>query len=244
MGNNERPILKRTRTTTLMLLIAPSRRLLYPFLVAGLLIVFSSPGFARGLKFAAVRPGPPAPHAAPPPHQAAAPRQSQPQVKPNGQTRQNQEHLEEWMDRHRSLTPEQQQKALENEPGFKQLPPQEQQRLSNLLTRLNNMPEEQRRRTIARTEALEHLTPAQRQQVKGTMQQYNALPADRRRLVARAFRDLREMPDPQRQAILSSDRFHSQFNDNERSTLNNLLAVEPYIPVEQHPSDTVNSGKQ
>jgi hypothetical protein len=147
------------------------------------------------------------------------------------------------MDRHRTLTPEQQQKALESEPGFKQLPQQDQERLRNRLTQLNNMPEEQRRRTIARAETIEHLTPAQRQQVKSTMQQYNALPVDRRRLVARAFRDLREMPEPQRQAIVNSDRFHSQFNDSERSTLNNLLAVEPYIPVEQHPSDTVNSGK-
>ena len=51
------------------------------------------------------------------------------------------------------------------------------------------------------------------------------------------------MPEPQRQAILNSDRLHGQFSDNERSTLNNLLAVEPYIPVERSPSDTVNSGK-
>ena len=41
---------------------------------------------------------------------------------------------------------------------------------------------------------------------------------------------------------MSSDRFRSQFSDEERSTLNNLLAVEPYLPV-QKPNDTQDFGK-
>ena len=74
------------------------------------------------------------------------------------------------------------------------------------------------------------------------MEQYRELPEDRRRLVARAFRDLREMPQPQRQAMLNSDRFRSQFSDQERNTLSNLLAVEPYLPV-QRPNDGPSFGK-
>jgi hypothetical protein len=89
---------------------------------------------------------------------------------------------------------------------------------------------------------MEQLTPPQRQQVRGAMQEYRALPMDRRRMVARAFRDLREMPQPQRQAVLSSDRFRSQFSDQERSTLSSLLAVEPYIPA-QRPNDGTSYGK-
>ena len=91
-------------------------------------------------------------------------------------------------------------------------------------------------------EAMAHLTVPQRQQVRGALQQLGSLPEDRRRLVSRAFRDLREMPEPQRQAILTSDRLHGEFSDYERSTLGNLLAVEPYLPV-QAPPPPVNAGK-
>ncbi len=111
------------------------------------------------------------------------------------------------------------------------------------LTQLNNMSPEQRRRMIDHTEVMEKLTPQQRQQFRTATEQYRELPEDRRRLVARAFRDLREMPVPQRQAILNSDHFRSEFSDQERGTLSNLLAVEPYLPVE-HPNDGPSYGKQ
>jgi hypothetical protein len=154
----------------------------------------------------------------------------------------NQEHLGQWMDRHSNLPLQEQQRALEKEPGFRDLPPQTQQRMRDRLTQLNNMTPEQRRRTLEHTEAMEHLTPPQRQQVRGALEQYRGLPEDRRRLVARAFRDLREMPPPQRQAILSSDRFRGQFSEQERNTLSGLLTVEPYLPV-QRPNDGPSFGK-
>ena len=154
----------------------------------------------------------------------------------------NQEHLAQWMDHHSNLPLADQQRALENEPGFRDLPPQTQQRMRDRLTQLNNMTPEQRQRILARTEEIEHLTPAQRQQWRSALDQYRGLPEDRRRLVARAFRDLREMPQPQREAILSSDRFRGQFSDQERNAISNLLAVEPYLPV-QRPNDGPSFGK-
>jgi Protein of unknown function (DUF3106) len=154
----------------------------------------------------------------------------------------NQEHLAQWMERHSSLPLADQQRALEGEPGFRDLPSQTQQRMRDRLTQLNSMPPEQRQRILEHTEQMEHLTPPQRQQVRGALDQYRGLPEDRRRLVARAFRDLREMPQPQRQAILSSDRFRSQFSDQERNTLSDLLAVEPYLPV-RRPNDGGSFGK-
>jgi len=153
----------------------------------------------------------------------------------------NQDHLKQWMNRNGNLPLADQQRALENEPGFRDLPSQTQQRYRDQLRQLNNMPPEQRRRTLERTEILEHLTPAQRQQFRSSVEQLGRLPDDRRHLVARAEHDLREMPQPQRQAILNSDRFRSQFSDQERSTLSGLLAVEPYIPV-QRPNDGAAVG--
>jgi hypothetical protein len=159
-----------------------------------------------------------------------------------GGAKANQEHLGQWMDRHSNLPLAEQQRALEKEPGFRDLPPETQQRMRDRLTQLNNMTPEQRRRVLDHTEAMEQLTPPQRQQVRSALQQYQGLPQDRRRLVARAFRDLREMPQPQREAIMNQDRFRSQFSDQERNTLSGLLAVEPYLPV-QHPNNGSSFGK-
>ena len=161
------------------------------------------------------------PSTQPSPHPGASPKQ------------QNQDHLGQWMDRHSNLPLAEQQRALGNEPGFRELPPQTQQAMRNRLTQLNVMPPEQRRRLLEHMEAMERLTLPQRQQVRGAMQEYRDLPIDRRRMVARAFRDLREMPQPQRQVVLNSPQFRGQFTDQERNTLGSLLAVEPYIPLQR-----------
>jgi Protein of unknown function (DUF3106) len=180
-------------------------------LCLGAAMAGAQPGGARGAGFGA--------HAA---LTAARPGQGQ-----------KQEHLAQWMDRHSNLPLAEQQRALGNEPGFRDLPPQTQQAMRNRLTQLNVMPPEQRRRLLEHTEAMERLTLPQRQQVRGAMEEYRGLPIDRRRMVARAFRDLREMPEPQRQVVLNSPGFRSQFSDQERNTLGSLLAVEPYIPMQR-----------
>jgi hypothetical protein len=156
--------------------------------------------------------------------------------------RRNQEHLEQWMQQHSNMSLADQQKALDNEPGFRSLPPETQQRFHNRLAQLNSMPPARRQRLLEQNEAMERLTPPERKQVRSALQQLGAMPEDRRRLVSRAFRDLREMPPPQRQAILNSDRFRGQFSDQERSSLSNLLRLEPYLPVE-HPNGQQMQGK-
>lgn len=156
----------------------------------------------------------------------------------------NQEHLPQWIEHHQSLTPEQQQRALENEPGFRQLPPQTQQRMRERLSQLNAMPVQQRTHVLERAEQMENLNPQQRQQVRGAMAQLGSLPADRRRVVARAFRDLREMPPQQRQAYLSSDYLHRQLSPEERGTLTNLMAVEPLLPPAHSAGQPLSSPLQ
>jgi hypothetical protein len=149
-----------------------------------------------------------------------------PLVTPNrpGQT---QQHLADWMQAHRNMPLADQQRALENEPGFRGLPAQEQQQLHQRLTQLNNMPAPQREDMIRRTEIMESLPPVQRQQIRNAMAQLGNLPEDRRNAVSRAFKAAISMPEPQRQAWLNSPQTRSQFNANERDTLNHLLAVQP-----------------
>ena len=139
-------------------------------------------------------------------------------------------HLGQWMQQHGNLSPQQQQHALQHEPGFSQLPTQTQQRMMQRLNRLNSMPEPQRERVLSRSEAMERLTPQQRGDVRSAMGQLGALPQDRRRLVARSFRELRSMPPQDRNALLNSPEYRQQFSDEERGTLGNLLSVNPLLP--------------
>ena len=134
------------------------------------------------------------------------------------------------MESHRNLPLSQQQSALEAEPGFHELKPQEQQRMRNLVTRLNTMPPDQRQRAIARTEWMERLQPAQRQQVRSAMAQLGGLPPERAHAVGRLFRSLQTMPEPERQGYLNSPQFRAQYTDQERATLFNLMSVAPLIP--------------
>jgi hypothetical protein len=146
-----------------------------------------------------------------------------------GQMKASGDHLAEWMNRHSTLNPDQQQRALENEPGFHDLPPQTQQRMRDTLIRLNAMPPEKRERLLERNEAMEHLTLSEREQVRSAMKQLADLPPDQRRYVARTFRGLRELAPAQRQAVLNSERFN-HLTDAQRASLNSLMQVEPLLP--------------
>jgi P pilus assembly chaperone PapD len=153
----------------------------------------------------------------------------------------NQPHLGVWLQRHGNLSTQEQERALQSEPGFNRLPPETQQKLMNRLQQLNRMPPGQRQRTIDHIEALERLTPQMRQQVRASFQDFHTLPEDRQRLVRKAFRDLREYPPEQRQALMNSGQFQSQFTPHERSILGNILAVEPYHPT---PRSGLDNGLQ
>src|ERR1700751_1196650 len=126
-----------------MSFLAPFRRRVSAATAAALVLLSAIPVFAQppkgglGARGSALR--------------VQSPRQAQPKQP-------KQEHLSQWMERHSNLSPAEQQKALENEPGFRDLSPDAQQRVRNSLTKLNNMSPEQRRRMGGRTEAMEPLT--------------------------------------------------------------------------------------
>lgn len=156
----------------------------------------------------------------------------------------DQQHLGMWLRHHENLSPAQQEKALELEPGFNRLAPQTQQRLLGRLDQINRMPPLQRQRTVDRIEALEHLSPDKRQQVRASISAIQTLPPGRQRMVKKAFRDLREYPPEQREAMMSSAQFESRFTPEERGILNNVLSVEPYEPrAVATPMESLQSGK-
>lgn len=154
-------------------------------------------------------------------------------VGPNG--RRGGEHLAEWMNQHQGMTLEQQQEALDREPGFLELPAQTKQRMHERLAQLNAMSPLQRQRMLEHTEVMERLTPEQRSEVRGAMQELGALPIDQKRQVMRSFREIRMLPPNQRMTAMISGRY-SWLNPQQRTTLTHLIQIEPMLPQPDPPA--------
>jgi hypothetical protein len=140
-------------------------------------------------------------------------------------------HLGDWLNQHRGLPVQDQERLLRSDPNFNRLPPANQQRLLQQLHSVNQMPEQQRERTLARNEAIERLSPQQRMGLNQSAQRLAAMPPERKALVRRAFQDLRAVPLEQRETVLNSARYQGVFSPEERGVLSDFLRVEPYEPV-------------
>lgn len=139
-------------------------------------------------------------------------------------------HLQDWLNKHRGLSIQQQERVLSRDPTFKALPPGDQQRLMQQLRQVDRMPRAQRELRLARNEMIERLSPEQQMQVNRSAMQLRQLPANREALVKQAFQELRSVPVNQRQTVLDSQRYQHMFTPEERGILTNLLRVEPYSP--------------
>ena len=135
--------------------------------------------------------------------------------------------LGDWLRAHKDLPPDQQEKALENDPFFKSLSPQRQAELKERLRKFNSLPPDKRDRALNRMEYWDKLTPDQRKEVRNANQQLQTLPAERRVMVHRALRHLRQMSPNERQQEFQSEKFKTTFSDQEQTILKNLAAINP-----------------
>ena len=164
------------------------------------------------------------PHAAP---ARPAPMPQQHMSRPQGVAPRQQGHAGDWLRRYKDLPPEEQEKALQNDPAFQKLPPARQELLRQRLQHFSSLPPQQQLRMLNRMETWEHLTPEQKQQARQIFSQMQQLPPDRRRLVHKSIDDLRAMPPDQREQIINSDRFKGMFSDHEREVMRDA----PRLPL-------------
>jgi len=204
-----------------MKVLHPSRLALGAALIV---LLAATPAFAR---FRQPRFGPPPP---PPQNRAAARSAQAGRPGPNVAQPQREQHLEQWMDNHRNLSLPDMQRALQNEPGFRELPPQVQQNRLNALGRLYNMTPQQRHQMLNSVEGLERLSPQQQQQWDHAVQQLHASPVPRRSLMIHTIADLREMPPNERDQVIDSPRFAAEFSPDERQTIRTVLTAYPPGP--------------
>jgi len=179
------------------------------------------------------QPAPPAPHL-------------YPQYQPPAQGH----HSGQWLNQQRQKPPDQQRKALENDPAFRRLPRETQREYEQRLQRFNSLPSDRQHQVLRRMETWEHLTPQQKQNFLGMRNQFNSLPADRRRAVHNAIDTLRAMPPDARERAIESGRF-SQFSQQEKQILNDVtrlpLASAPQPspgPAPESQTTQQNNGQQ
>jgi uncharacterized protein DUF3106 len=138
-------------------------------------------------------------------------------------------HAGDWLRRYKDLPPEEQEKALQNDPAFQKLPPARQQLLLRRLQRFSSLPPDKQLRMLNRQDTFEHLTPEQQKRALQVFGQMRELPPERRRLVHKAIDDLRAMPPDQREQIINSDRFKGMFSDHEREVMRDATRL-PLAP--------------
>jgi Protein of unknown function (DUF3106) len=133
----------------------------------------------------------------------------------------------EWLESHKNLPLDQQEKALESDPKFKKLTPDRQNALRERLRKFNSLPPDQRDQALKRMDFWGSLSKEQRQQLRDANQKLQALPEDRRVAIHKALRHLRQMNPQQREQVMQSDRFKTTFSDQEQGILKQLAAINP-----------------
>jgi hypothetical protein len=152
-------------------------------------------------------------------------------------------HAGDWLRRYRGLSPGEQERALQNDPGFRRLSPERQQLLRQRLQHFLSLPPQQQQRMLNRMETWEHLTPGQKQQAREVFGRLRQLPADRQRMVTTAVRDLRAMPPGQREQIIDSNRFKGMFSPEERDIMRGATRL-PLAPPENGRSEEPPAPEQ
>ena len=135
----------------------------------------------------------------------------------------------DWLRKYKDLPPDQQMKALENDPNFKKLPPERQEKLKQRLAQFNNLSPEQREKIVKRMRKFENLTPAQKQQARALAQRYRDVPPERRQKMRRAIHELAQMSLDDRNKALDSPQYRSNFTDNEREIMRGMAEMHLHL---------------
>lgn len=205
----------------------------------------AAPGFAEGRREqshqAVSRSSASGPSKSRPSNSGSSLRQAQPPAyPPQARTEQRQppmqgHHSGQWLRQYGDVPPDQQRRALQNDPQFRRLPPQRQQQLEQRLQDFSRRPPEQQQRVLNRMETWEHLTPQQQQTARQMHSQFQQLPPERQQAVRNAIQALRAMPPDARQRAIQSGRF-SQYSPQERELLNGASQL-PLAPAQPPRND-------
>jgi hypothetical protein len=186
-------------------------------ILAGLVV---QPAFAQGGFRRQQRQGrPPAQRPFRPPREK--PRNMQPRGRPNARGMMGLP--PKWVENLRNMSPEEQQRFMQNDARFKNLPAQRQEQIRNNLARWNQLTPQQRDAIRTRAQVFNRLTPEEKAEVKNDLlPRWQKLPQNRRELIQGRLRVLGGMTPEERQQKLQDPDFMRGLDPNEQDLLRKL----------------------
>ena len=165
---------------------------------------------------------------------AAAARQAEkPVMRPNAGGGANKPNLRamdglppKWVENMRNMTPDEQERFMQNDARFSNLPPQRQQQIRNNLQKWNSLTPPQQQALRQREAVLEQMSPEQRQYFTNVVgPKWQAMPQERRQVVNRHLAMLQQMSPATQQAALSDPKFTQGMNPDEQQMLKDLNSL-------------------
>jgi hypothetical protein len=135
-----------------------------------------------------------------------------------------------WVDNMRDMSPEEQNRFMQNNDRFQALPAQRQAQIRRNLEQWNRLSPTEQSAIRDRERTLEKMTPQQRQYVRNTLlPQWQALPPMRRLVINGRLHTLQGMTPAERQSALNDPLFMHGLSPDEQSLLRNLNSLRnPY----------------
>ena len=164
---------------------------------------------------------------------AAAQRQAEkPMMKPNGEPK-GQPNLRtmdglppKWVENMRDMSPDEQEKFMQNDARFRNLPPERQGQIRQNLQKWNGLTPQQQQQLKDREAALERMTPGQRQYFTSTvLPRWQAMPQDRRQVINRHLAMLGQMSPETQQAAMDDPKFTQGMSEDEQQMLRDLNSM-------------------
>jgi len=142
-----------------------------------------------------------------------------------------QAHAGDWLRRYKGLPPKEQDRALQNDPGFRRMTSEQQKRLRQQLHYFASLPPQEQQRIVDNMDRWAHLTPEQKHQAREVFGRMQHILPERRPMVRTAIRNLSAMPPERREEVINSNRFQKMFSPEEREVMRAAVRL-PLAPQE------------
>jgi hypothetical protein len=130
-----------------------------------------------------------------------------------------------------NMSPEEQERFLENNQRFESLPPERQAQIRRNLQRFNNLSPAEKDSLIERNRALGKLSPEKRQLYQNQiLPKWQQMTPDRRQLVLGRLHSLEAMPPNAQQRALNDPHFMQGLSADEQGVLRNLNSLRNPTP--------------
>ena len=138
-----------------------------------------------------------------------------------------------FLERLRQMSPQDQDRFLNNNRRFRQMTPEAQARFRENLRRWNAMTPEEKRAVMDRQKIWQSMSPEQRRRVREEiMPRWESMDPQRRRAIVRRLSVLRPLSEEEREAKLKDEAFLAGLNAEEREILQTVAKLR--LPAPEH----------